>query len=807
MFKELRKKLNSNYKIKELSSNYKRYGTKYTYISLEKMQEIYNVIENKAAEVIDRKIFRKYTEIHGIELKTLLPEYKKVLGIEFCISNTRYFYLIPLDEDFKKAIFYKEEQLLINQENLEFITFEECIKKIREYLREIEGFGYFDKYEKTEKYYLDSLKKYDEFRIYNRMNMLNESISRIIDSDISIEKIELDNINDEKKISNIYYLKSLIYKGKENIYNIDYSDSINECKENAIKSGCKNINLLKNIIEEIDIPKLLLDLINKQDIGVENLFKEVDKLNICIKNLEMEQIEETFQKLVNTEIIGIIEKVIRIKQNKDLNIALIKLYENLLAKVNANDIYLIKILLILYKNVEEYIYSGYMLFHNQIKKYPETETLYLQEIGYICMLLRKYDEAEAYFRKIEEDYNKVDEKMYEKIKNANKVDIGFACLVQNKLDEAEVLFKEVEKEVPGNTIYHNLGRLYFEKKDYEQAKLYFKKALFISQDETSYGAYANTLYFNEDYKEAIEYYKKSIAFIENEDAVFSYNENGVGSEKMFSYPLDDPNKTAKKDAYENIIYSYMELEDYISAKTYHKVATEEFKNEKVFEKMERTLNKLISYDENASEMKNRYEEVCKDLEKERSLAREQCGRMKEWALELIKLQDENIDIELTDEELAEFDKHIEKIIQMMKDEKSTAKNNDLFYKIEKEFKENYPNISDKSLKFLTTGEYLYRVNEDEFIDYAPIMIEYCKVIELELNEYLMKKGILKKRKMLGQMNRIIKDLNIVKISRFLDDIVLNRNASAHTGRINREDVEHVRNIIIDEGFLKLIISD
>ena len=801
--KKIRKVLKKKYKAIEVENGNE---INYSYITKDRMKDFYNIIENKAAEVMDRETFKKYTEVHGIELKTFFHN-KKVYGIEFCLSDTRYFYLIPLDENFKNVICYIEEGLMVNQEKNDFIEFDECIKKIREYLREINSFGYFDKYNEKEKYYLEALKKYDEYRIYYRLSNLLEALNSILSADINIEKADLKFIKDESKISNIYYLKSLIYKAKSEIYGIDYSDVIKECIDNAINYGCRNTNLLKNIIEDVNISKLMLDLVIKENIGIDKLSKEIKKLNICIDNLEFEQIEDTFKNLVNKEIIGIIGRIVRVKQDKELNIELIKLYENLLSKVNTNDIYLVKILLILYKNVNEYLYSGYMLFHNQIKKYPKTEGLYLQEIGHICMLLKKYDEAEEYFRKIEKEYKKISPKLYEDIKNSNKVDLGFTCLVQNKLDEAEILFKEVEKEVPGNTIYHNLGRLYFEKKDYEQAKLYFKKALFISQDETSYGAYANTLYFNQDYKEAIEYYIKTIAFIEDESAVFMYNENGEGSEKNISYPLDDPNETIKKDAYENIIYSYMELEDYVSAKAYHKIATEEFKNEKVFEKMERTLNKLISYDENASEMKERYDEVCKDLQKERSLAKEQCGRMKEWALELIKLQDENIDIELTDEELAEFDKHIEKIIQMMKDEKSTAKNNDLFYKIEKEFKEKYPNINDKSLKFLTTGEYLYRVNEDEFIDYAPIMIEYCKVIELELNEYLMKKGILRKKQMLGQMNRIVKELNIVKISRFLDDIVLSRNASAHTGKIDRSDVEYVRSIIIDEGFLKLIISN
>lgn len=805
---------NYNYKMKELKGNdIKQYKANYSYISIEEIKKLYNVILEEITQVVEVEKIKKYLNIKGLELKTLLPKLKnkKVLGIEFCLSNTRYFSVIPLDRNFEKFIVYIEFGLIVNQEKKDFISFDLMLKDIKKYIKETVGYGYFEEYEnQNEKNYLESLKKYDLHRTYEELGDKKRSIENLIESDLFLEKINLEKINNNNKISNIYYLKSMIEMTRAITFDIDCIWFGDKFIDKSIEYNPKNINTLTYIIQSFDFISISKYILRESENGTERMKREIERLNICIEGLEYEDIENNIEYLLNNQIIKFIEPTMRAINNKELNIGLIKLYENLLNKINTNDIRLIKILMILYSIEEAYYFSGYMLYNNQVKKYPNTEVLYLYEIGRICLELKKFDEAEKYFRKLEKYENKNNYYIKEKDpiqRNRTKLYIALSCLAQKKLDEAEKLFKEVEEEVPGNTIYHNLGRLYFEKKEYEKSKSYFEKALFISKDETSYKAYADALYFNKNYKDAIEYYKKTIAFIENENPVFLYNETGKTNEKMLSYKTENTDIDIKKETYENIIYSYIELEDYINAKVYNEIASKEFKNDNIFEKMERTLNKLISYDKNEFNLKKQYEDVCRNLEKEKLLAREQSGKIKKWALDLIKLQNNNIDSEISEEEFNKFDKNIEKIIKMMKEEKSNIKNNELFYNIEKEFKEKYNNLSYKALKFLTTGEYLYRVNKDEFIDYAPIMIEYCKVIELELNEYLIKKGIIKEKKMLGQINRILKDLNIVEISRFLDDIVLSRNASAHTGRIKKEDVEHIRNIILDKGFLKLIISE
>ncbi|XZL10173.1 hypothetical protein ACSXBF_02130 [Clostridium perfringens] len=128
-----------------------------------------------------------------------------------------------------------------------------------------------------------------------------------------------------------------------------------------------------------------------------------------------------------------------------------------------------------------------------------------------------------------------------------------------------------------------------------------------------------------------------------------------------------------------------------------------------------------------------------------------------------------------------------------------------FTEIESSLISKYPNMSKKALKFLTTGEYLYRINENQYVDYAPIMIEYCKVVELELNNYLKNKGVIQDEKMLGYINKIIQNSNMYDVKKYLSDIVKYRNESAHTGSVDREKVEYIREILFEKDFLNLLL--
>jgi tetratricopeptide (TPR) repeat protein len=130
--------------------------------------------------------------------------------------------------------------------------------------------------------------------------------------------------------------------------------------------------------------------------------------------------------------------------------------------------------------------------------------------------------------------------------------------------------------------------------------------------------------------------------------------------------------------------------------------------------------------------------------------------------------------------------------------------------IEREMQENFRQLSEKSRKFLSTGEYLYRIHQNNpTIDFAPIMIEFCKVVENELNEILKRKKIIDKRKnyTLGQL---LYELEREKTNQFKDFITVLRtilqfrNGSAHTGSTDKNKTQKVRELLFEEGWLNYI---
>ncbi|SER92670.1 hypothetical protein SAMN04487944_1132 [Gracilibacillus ureilyticus] len=128
-------------------------------------------------------------------------------------------------------------------------------------------------------------------------------------------------------------------------------------------------------------------------------------------------------------------------------------------------------------------------------------------------------------------------------------------------------------------------------------------------------------------------------------------------------------------------------------------------------------------------------------------------------------------------------------------------------KIEKRF----PNLHPDSLEFLTTGEYLYQVHQDNIIDFAPIVVEFSKVVENELNHSLKNHNIINKKQSLtlGQIYHKFNNVSIKNwpnIHEFLELVIKLRNGSAHTGKSTKSKVNSLRNMLFNDNWLQLITN-
>lgn len=182
--------------------------------------------------------------------------------------------------------------------------------------------------------------------------------------------------------------------------------------------------------------------------------------------------------------------------------------------------------------------------------------------------------------------------------------------------------------------------------------------------------------------------------------------------------------------------------------------------------------------------------------------KKEVNRIRSWISNLIKTQNYYINIDDMDYELwTSFENNIEKIIEEMKKDINNLKENNVKYEeLYKNLKDKFYYITDDALFCLSTAEYLYQYNKNSFIDYAPIVVEFSKVFEIELNNVL---GY-EKNKTLGQI--ITQSSNLIDSSHcnildYIEEIRIIRNGSAHTGVSTEAKVDKLRKIIFESDIL------
>lgn len=465
---------------------------------------------------------------------------------------------------------------------------------------------------------------------------------------------------------------------------------------------------------------------------------------------------------------------------------------------------------IMYMNTEDYPNAYYHF--RKMKEYNNEDLNALINLGLVCNVLKKPTDAENYCLEALDVIGKLsrsakDKELIDDFKEKATSNLCLSYLNQHKYEQARDLLIPKLKVNPNNTDYHNLSFVYYKMKNYKESLLNSEKALFISEDETTYFLIAENKFALGEYEESIYWYKNTIQFLESGVTSFIFED----PKESLSSSLVDIEEIFQR-AYIAIIQAYIECKDVVNATAYYKIAEDKWKyNDELF-KLHKLIKTFKVMEEENEEVKNNIKSLKNEWEQNKLSLESKVNQVKNWAISLLKLQnrcDDFLNFN-SEEDWKVIERQMHEIAQHMIKEEDLNSSMD-YMDINKNFKNKYPNLHEKSLSFLSTGEYLLKVHENDFIDYAPIMIEFCKVVETELNIVLKLTNVINKKRdhTLGQILVELEKKNPfgwIKFLPILREILNYRNGSAHTGKSTREKVIRIRSIIFEEKWLEFILG-
>ncbi|MEG6615984.1 hypothetical protein V6C27_06015 [Peptococcaceae bacterium 1198_IL3148] len=468
--------------------------------------------------------------------------------------------------------------------------------------------------------------------------------------------------------------------------------------------------------------------------------------------------------------------------------------DNIFVRLNAAKLYA--------NREEEYLLKAYDLYKSLINDLPDFYLIY-QLMGDLCGAgyLERPKEQEQYYLKalelLEED--NLDAELQQQHRFVIEGNLISAWLMLEKYQQVLDLTTERIKKNPNNTDIHNhAAALYFLER-YQESIAYCQRELFVGEDESTYILLGKNFYALEDFPNAITSLRKALAFIDQEPlATYYQDENDRG---LLSYAKDSWQRNKLKEIYTLLLISYYRQEDYLNAKAIWKLANSIYKQDETIKAWGHTIDSMLTTKNQLELANERYEKIKMELAQEKEMQASKQQIVRQWALELMKIQGEGSATEsIDDADWITFEQQINAIIIKMRKE---VKDKQGYGASKKAFTQKYPKLAHKSIDFLTTAEYLYQHNKDAQIDFAPIMVEFCKVIENEL------RIVLKQNKLtLGQAIYFIENNKVYPLfSRIASfkEIYLCRNGSAHTGVSTREKVERIRKLITGpDGALNII---
>ena len=435
--------------------------------------------------------------------------------------------------------------------------------------------------------------------------------------------------------------------------------------------------------------------------------------------------------------------------------------------------------------------KAYELGKRSVEEYPDSATY--NSLGWICLTpeINRKDIAVGFFEKaieLAED---------EEVKKDITGNYFIALLENEQYKKAENVIGELIDNHPCNQNFSNYAEMLKRQGKLEEALEWGKKALFIVEDDTTLLLVADVYKKMKQYENAVFMYKKCLEHISSDENVYQFKD--VNGRQLYSIASDNSLDMIMFEALKGIISVYSLLKEYEQAKAYLLIAKEKLPQKREWEIWEQTLPEIENVNQRYLEIKEQFNQSSKKI------IEQKCS-VRRWALQLIQIQNSSGQLNL--EENDDWEKYLEKMDEILNQMVQTVnKNSTIYQNCQNWVNSTYAHLDTDAKEFLITAEALYEIHKMSIIDFAPIIVEYCKVVEKQLR-VLLGSQLPSNKHMLGQIIGVISNNNIHPYNLYLSDLQavnqLRRN-SAHTGLLTKNDADTIRNIFYTNNLLNNLV--
>lgn len=433
------------------------------------------------------------------------------------------------------------------------------------------------------------------------------------------------------------------------------------------------------------------------------------------------------------------------------------------------------------------ILRAYELARRSIEKYKCYETYC--NLGWLCLHaeINRPKDAEMYYT---EAIKLCSNKETQRRIQGNYM---IALAENGKLEEAANLGHKLVTEDPCNQNYSNYAEVLKRKGDLAEALKWGRRALFIIEDDTTLLIVADIYRLLCDYENAEEMYIRCIDNISEKNNIYQFQDaDGVN---LYSMASNESIDEILYEAFCGMIKINNSQKKFDLAKTYAIIGKEKFPRKKDWEIWIEAFKEIESTTE-------QYEKIKGELDQKILENKNQRHSFRLWAQQLIQLQNNSGGLDLDDNDAWErYEESMNQVLVEMS--KIINKESDVYQQKINWINMIFSNLDLDSKEFLITAEVLFELHKTSIIDFAPIIVEYCKVVEKQLRIKLGSQ-LPVNAKMLGQIIGYISRNSIAPYNVYLQDLIAvndMRKKSAHTGVLTKQDVISIRNIFYQNNLL------
>lgn len=434
---------------------------------------------------------------------------------------------------------------------------------------------------------------------------------------------------------------------------------------------------------------------------------------------------------------------------------------------------------------------AYELGKRSIEEWPNSSTY--NSLGWICLNpeFNRKEDAIQYFLKAIELSDDDDQKTQ---MSGNY----FVALMENEhFEKAEKLILDLIKKNPCNQNFSNYAELLKRQGRFEEALDWGNKALFLIEDDTTLLVVADIYKRMKKYEDAVEMYQLCLGHINAGENVYKFDD--ANKYTMYSMASNNSLDLTLYEILKGLISSFNLQKDYENAKAYLEMAKEKLPQKSDWEIWDQTLPEIEVTVEKHKEIEKKLSEIEKCISAQKNFIRN-------WAIELMQLQNNSGQLNLDEEDdWTEYEKEMENILNEMtliiNKESIVYRNTETFVN------STFAHLNNDAKEFLITAETLYEIHKSSIIDFAPIVVEYCKVVEKQLR-VLLGSRVPSDAKTLGGVIYTINSNRISPYNQYLTDLYsVNRlrKSGAHTGNLRKNDADTIRNIFYTNHLLSSLI--